>query len=133
MTRESIFIDIPEIYVQNDKLGVCRVCGKPKEQFEKGRRKYCSSDCFWKYQDCFKTWNHLRGIILSKYPKCVKCNSDSKLEVDHIKAIMNGGNMWDDNNLQTLCHKCHVKKTRQDFYELKYVKDNQTKLTFMED
>src|SRR3990167_1549346 len=36
-------------------------------------------------------------------------------EVDHIKAIMNGGDMWDINNLQTLCKDCHKQKTKSDF------------------
>ncbi len=36
------------------------------------------------------------------------------LEVDHITAIANGGDMWDENNLQTLCSRCHAKKTRAD-------------------
>ena len=42
--------------------------------------------------------------------KCVKCNSTEKLEVDHIKELIDGG----DNsikNLQTLCKKCHREKT----------------------
>lgn len=37
-----------------------------------------------------------------------------KLEVDHIKAVVNGGEMWDEKNLQTLCHACHVWKTKND-------------------
>ena len=46
--------------------------------------------------------------------KCVVCGSDGPLELDHARALMNGG----DNsleNLHTLCHDCHVAKTRLDF------------------
>lgn len=37
-----------------------------------------------------------------------------KLEVDHIKAYVNGGDMWSSENLQTLCRDCHVWKTKND-------------------
>lgn len=36
------------------------------------------------------------------------------LQVDHIVAIENGGDMWDEKNLQTLCGSCHKDKTKQD-------------------
>jgi len=45
--------------------------------------------------------------------KCVICGSTIQLEVDHSRALMNGG----DNsvsNLATLCDVCHVIKTRMD-------------------
>ena len=36
------------------------------------------------------------------------------LEVDHIVAICNGGDAWDESNLQVLCIDCHRKKTKLD-------------------
>lgn len=36
------------------------------------------------------------------------------LQVDHIVAIVNGGEMWDEKNLQTLCGECHKEKTKED-------------------
>ena len=35
-------------------------------------------------------------------------------EVDHKKAIVNGGDMWDIENLQILCNSCHKNKTAID-------------------
>ena len=35
-------------------------------------------------------------------------------EIDHIVAICNGGEHMSLDNLQTLCHKCHAKKSGQD-------------------
>lgn len=35
-------------------------------------------------------------------------------QVDHILAIMNGGNEWEINNLQVLCPDCHKIKTKTD-------------------
>ena len=37
-------------------------------------------------------------------------------EIDHIIAITNGGDPMNLDNLQTLCHECHAKKTRLDLY-----------------
>lgn len=128
MARQSTDIQIPENYIENDRLGLCRVCSKPKSRWNKGRRKYCSNDCFWKYQECFKTWTGIRSEILDRDKQCVKCSSTSQLEVDHIKAIVNQGEMWDKNNLRVLCHKCHLEKTRSDLYEKKYVKDGQQRI-----
>lgn len=45
--------------------------------------------------------------------QCIICGSRSNLEVDHKRALMNGG----DNslgNLATLCDECHKIKTRMD-------------------
>jgi|GEM_PF-4464717 len=35
-------------------------------------------------------------------------------DVDHKVAIVNGGNEWDEENLQVLCKECHKKKTKGD-------------------
>jgi hypothetical protein len=128
MARQSTHINIPEEYKKNEDKGLCRVCGKPKSQWDKGRRKYCSDDCWWKYQQCFYTWDKLRKEILARDKVCTNCGSAKNLEVDHIIAIVNGGKMWDKNNLRVLCHRCHVQKTKQDLYDRKYVKDGQERL-----
>ena len=45
--------------------------------------------------------------------KCVVCGATNNLEMDHAAALMNGG-CNDLTNLYTLCHECHVEKTRMD-------------------
>ena len=51
-----------------------------------------------------------------QYPDVFSRGYESpSFEVDHIKALMNGGAMWDIKNLQTLCKNCHKQKTRSDF------------------
>ena len=122
MSRQSTKIDIPEIYIENEKKGLCRVHGKP---IKKPFRKYCSTKCSIEYQKCFKTWTGLRSKIIWRDKKCKNCGSTSNLEVDHIKAIVNGGDMWNEKNLRVLCHKCHVRKTKSDLYKKKYVKEGQ--------
>lgn len=44
---------------------------------------------------------------------CLICGSTYKLEVDHRRALMNGGNN-SMSNLATLCDDCHKDKTRMD-------------------
>ncbi len=124
MVRSSIQIKIPKQYIENEKKGLCRVCGKP---IKKPFRKYCSNKCSIEYSKCFKTWGSLREQALERDNyRCVECEVKSKyLEVDHIKAIINGGDMWDINNLRTLCYPCHKKKTRLDLYKRKYVSKDQ--------
>ena len=45
--------------------------------------------------------------------RCVICGSTTKLEVDHRRALMNGGNN-SFGNLGTLCDDCHTEKTKHD-------------------
>ena len=59
-------------------------------------------------------WQSIRLWILARDGyACVQCGKRNRLEVDHIQARHNGGN--DDlDNLQTLCRKCHIIKTKVD-------------------
>ncbi len=45
--------------------------------------------------------------------RCIICGSKKQLEVDHKRAIMNGGSNAPE-NLGTLCDDCHTLKTRMD-------------------
>lgn len=133
MERPTIKIEIPEEYIENERIGLCKVCGKPKSQFNKCMKKYCSDTCRWKYEDCFKTWDRLKGeILLRDNKKCRKCGSSIQPEVDHIKAYMNQGDFWEKDNLQILCHKCHIEKTKSDFQQKEtkknFYKNEQSKL-----
>lgn len=68
------------------------------------------------YQTIF--WKKLRKQILNRDGwMCVECKRRGKIspasEVDHIIPVFLGGKHCPD-NLQSLCHLCHVKKTQQD-------------------
>ena len=57
-----------------------------------------------------KVTNRMRFAIYERDNNCcVKCGSKSHLEIDHIIPIAKGGKSSFD-NLQTLCHRCNVKK-----------------------
>ena len=40
--------------------------------------------------------------------------SYNSFEVDHIKAVALGGDMFDEKNLKVLCYPCHKEKTKED-------------------
>ena len=44
--------------------------------------------------------------------RCAKCGDrESRLDVDHITARADGGELYKQSNLQVLCVKCHSRKT----------------------
>ena len=59
----------------------------------------------------------IRRSHLSAYPLCVHCEAQGHValatEVDHIVALVNGGEDIDSNR-QGLCKDCHADKTRTD-------------------
>ena len=53
-------------------------------------------------------------IPLPELPPYQYHSGSPAFEVDHIVAIVNGGNEFDKSNLQVLCQECHKKKTKSD-------------------
>ena len=61
-------------------------------------------------------WKKLRKIKISKEPLCEICEEEDRLrpatEVDHIVPIkVDWSRRLDEKNLQSLCHRCHMRKT----------------------
>jgi 5-methylcytosine-specific restriction protein A len=60
-------------------------------------------------------WKHLRAQKLAANPLCEACLRLGRVtgasDVDHIRAINNGGHPTAWANLQSLCHECHSAKT----------------------
>lgn len=86
-------------------------CGIPLPKY---RRKWCCDDHgLWYHQN--HSWTLARSKTLSRDKRCVKCGSIRDLEVNHIeprrgRGYSNGCHNHQD-NLETLCHDCHVKVT----------------------
>ena len=61
-----------------------------------------------------RQWGKVRLKVLDLSGwKCAKCGKSGRLEVDHIKPLEEGGALYDESNLQTLCRSCeHFAKTR---------------------
>ena len=46
--------------------------------------------------------------------RCVACGMAGRLEADHIKPLAAGGEIYDLENVQTLCTGCHLQKSLAD-------------------
>lgn len=79
------------------------------------------------YQDVYSTWRwrKLRKIQLSREPLCRECAKQGRTTpatvADHIIPIRQGGEIWDLDNIQSLCHACHQRKTIKEQGENKSV------------
>ena len=95
----------------------CRWCHK---EVPKGRRSYCDSGC-----NAHADFNQSKHVAVRRDErKCTACGiagryggyprewSLPRLEVDHVVAVKDGGSHHPD-NLRTLCHACHVKRTKE--------------------
>lgn len=133
--RESyrrIFSPIAERRIHNTE---CPNCGKPKSEWERRTSwRCCSKECteqFWKEHDESWSWDNFRlqvfkrdngvckmcgkkFIYMGWRTENTECPDYTKLIADHIKPLAMGGEMWDMNNLQTLCIDCNKIKTAQD-------------------
>lgn len=61
-------------------------------------------------------WQKLRARKLRETPLCEYCPSEHRAvatEVDHFKAISDGGDAYDMENLKSSCKSCHSQKTAQ--------------------
>lgn len=64
-------------------------------------------------------WRKLRLSYIQNNPLCEECLKEDKYTdatgkkgvVDHITPINSGGAVFDRANLQTLCNKCHNRKS----------------------
>ena len=118
----------------NLHAGLCW-CGRPKGMFEPRQRKYCTEHhAFIWFFHILQVWPNFRKCIFQRDGyACAKCtyrnpvnayggHSDRWLEADHVLAISLGGMCFDEANLQTLCVRCHAKKTASDRVKLANVK-----------
>ena len=91
----------------------CANCGK---KLGGSRVYYCSDNCMLEFYNSHPTsisWNDVRKRALERDQNtCVKCGKAAE-EVDHVKEIWEGGPEFDLDNLQSLCHDCHVAKTNE--------------------
>ena len=82
-----------------------QVVRKPQEGRQHSNTKFYQST----------EWRKLRALKLEQQPLCEECLRQDKITkaqmVDHIVPINNGGASLDIENLQSLCHRCHNKKS----------------------
>ncbi len=63
-------------------------------------------------------WQRARLAHLQANPCCATCarygRTTAATIVDHIQPVRLGGAMWDAGNYQSLCVRCHARKSRQE-------------------
>ena len=84
---------------------------KKIKRLQSTKKSWKSTD--FDYQS--KDWRRLRKTQLTEHPLCKMCLDNGKVTAakvaDHIKPILEGGEAWDIENLQSLCETCHRVKT----------------------
>ena len=68
----------------------------------------------------------LRRAKIRQSPKCQLRYTGCTLwavEVDHVVPLFDGGDPWNWDNLQSVCHECHVVKTTEENRRLGYYEE----------
>ena len=67
-----------------------------------------------------KGWRKLRMAIINRRGgQCVECGStplDQHIHLDHIKPLAEGGEAFNEENIQILCRACHGRKTAKEVW-----------------
>lgn len=65
-----------------------------------------------------RRWRKYRQAYLHEHPLCVACKEEGRTtaatDLDHITPVNDGGDFWDPDNHQPLCHSCHSRKTARE-------------------
>jgi len=108
-SRESV--QLPDVQFVNDEYR--------RQQVFKAKPTNCSGTEYWRWHDKLYLGGSIRSeewTFRSREVKerdgrrCVMCGSDRPLQTDHIVPLSQGGSN-EMENLQTLCKRCHEKKT----------------------
>ncbi len=72
-------------------------------------------------------WRRLRALQLERQPLCEECLKQNKHTTakvaDHIQPINKGGEPLSLDNLQSLCHACHNRKSGREAHTRKHQKE----------
>jgi 5-methylcytosine-specific restriction enzyme A len=82
-------------------------CAKHKKQSERKYNATRQDSRFYMGRD----WQRVRREHIEAEPVCRSCKKAMATQVDHIIPRSKGGSDYDHANLQSLCHRCHSRKT----------------------
>lgn len=102
----------------------CNFCGK---KLTGRQERWCSSKCNTEYYEQHYWTSRRKAALKRDKHKCVKCGQpEVKLEVNHINPLIGSGyNLSCKHhleNLETVCHPCHVQITNQQRKDRKLTK-----------
>ena len=56
-----------------------------------------------------RRWAALRRRIFERdHYRCTRCGRAGRLEAHHEPPVSEGGDMWDEGGIVTLCRSCHI-------------------------
>ena len=95
--------------------GVCSRCGPLRKMADVAHDERRGTAAERGYD---ARWVKLRLFHLQGAPLCRRCAAQGRVTaadlVDHIVPIADGGAVLDEENLQSLCRRCHDAKTAED-------------------
>lgn len=106
---ESLFQFHTRSVAKQRDHGVCAICGRDCEALENRRLKLWRKARRMSPQGSEKLVRWLVNVF--GWPKQLARGTQSLWEADHIVAVKDGGGLLRDKNIQTLCWRCHQKKT----------------------
>jgi len=98
--REPMKNEVPDLWRQRAKAGLCPVCGKTPQEFDKGLRVYCSVKCRDEYASKFTYWTNVREKFLKEHGEfCDKCNiTREKYNKKRVKILNDLQEQWLSNS-----------------------------------
>lgn len=132
--RKGHEVIVDPIALERINRNECPCCGTPKAEWERRKDWRCCSEICTKYYNTYQVlvsgWQDLRLKVFERDNyTCKKCRKTlSNVEADHITPIALGGLEFDINNIQTLCHDCHAKKTREDMVKIRELRKKEKNL-----
>ena len=106
----------PSLGYYDDTDKTCRQCGV---ELSGRRTRFCSKECA-NLHGSLRDWRGLRLLAFRRDKwTCQRCGErfwpkwKGLIEGDHIIEIVDGGEEFDLNNVQTLCVLCHKAKTKE--------------------
>lgn len=104
MSREQLKDEVPQLWRDRIKIGICPVCTKEKSQFEKNRRIYCSEKCCDDFSSKFTSWGNVKEKILKRDDyTCKKCNATvEKKEEEYQEYKKKATKEWVENNINVI-------------------------------
>ena len=86
-----------------------------KAHHNRGRSTYAQNKLY-----ATRKWRAYRqAIIQRRGGECVECGAtplDQNIHLDHIKPLAQGGEAYNEENIQILCRECHSRKTAREVW-----------------
>jgi len=94
--------------------------GRCEEHRKQAAQEYDRSRCDDEMRRFYnsRAWRRVSKLHIQDESLCRACMAEGRLVpavmTDHIAPIKQGGDRWDERNLQSLCQSCHSRKSAEE-------------------